>query len=65
MAKGNGTNLGELQQAAESAASKLKAARTNMASASAALLRAEEAYVTAQKTLQAGVEQVKASTKVV
>ena len=58
------TDLGALQSDAESAAKILKGARTVLATSKLAFDRADEAYCVAQKALQAGVEQVKASTKV-
>ncbi len=58
------TDLGVLQADAESAAKVLKSARTVLATSKLAFERADEAYSIAQKALQAGVEQVKASTKV-
>lgn len=58
------TDLGNLQSDAESAARVLKSARTTLSTAKLAFDRADEAHSVAQKALQAGVEQVKASTKV-
>ena len=57
-------DLGSLQSEAEGAAKVLKGARTTLANATQAVERAEAAYSVAQNSLKAGVEQVKASTKV-
>lgn len=58
------TDLNVLQATAEKAASHLKGARTNLANAVQAVEKAEAAYAVAQKTFDAGVQQVKAATKV-
>lgn len=59
-----GADLGVLQNEAENAAKVLKGARTAAINAKQAEQKAEEAYGVAQKALAAGVEQVKAATKV-
>lgn len=59
------TDLGMLQNTAESAASHLKAARTTLNNAKLAFDRADEAHSIAQKALSLGVESIKAATKVV
>jgi outer membrane protein TolC len=62
--KQKGASLGVLQEEVEAAAKQLKSARTQAANARQAEVKAEQAYDVAQKALAAGVEQVKASTKV-
>jgi hypothetical protein len=65
MAKANkGVDLGVLQNDVEAASRLFKTARTNAINARQAEVKAEQAYDVAQKAMAAGVEQVKAATKV-
>lgn len=59
-----GADLGFLQDEVERTAKTLKGAKTAFINAKQAMEKAEESYSNAQKALVAGVEQVKASTKV-
>lgn len=59
-----GADLGVLQNEVEQTARVLKGAKTAEANAKQAVAKAEEAYNNAQRALSAGVEQVKAATKV-
>lgn len=60
-----GVDLGTLQDGAEKTAKALKAANAALVKAKKAAEDAEAAYNVAQKALAAGVEQLRASTKVV
>lgn len=64
-AQAKGADLGVLQAQMESCAKGYRASITAFKKASDAMNRAEEAYINASKALAAGLEQVKASTKVV
>lgn len=59
-----GTDLGVLQEAAEAAAKSYRLAQQNHNRALDALNKAEAAHQNAQKALAAGLEQVRAATKV-
>lgn len=59
-----GVDLGVLQNDVEQTSRVLKGARSAFANAKQAVEKAEEAYANAQKALNAGVEQLKAATKI-
>lgn len=59
-----GADLGFLQDEIERTSKTLKGAKTAYINAKQAMEKAEEAYSNAQKALVAGVEQIKAATKV-
>lgn len=58
-------DMGQLQDNLERATKTYKTARTNLNRASEAHEKAEQEYITAAKALQAGMDQLRASTKVV
>jgi hypothetical protein len=62
--KAKGTDLGQLQTEAETAAKALKTANAALKTAQANAERAEAAYAVAQKALTLGAEQVRAATRV-
>lgn len=63
-ASGKSVDLGLLQSSLETHTKTLKAATTTLQRAQDAFARAESEYVVAQKAMAAGVEQVRAATKV-
>lgn len=58
-------DLGQLQDEVTQATQNFKTARTNLLKAQEAFDRAETQYHATQKTLEAGVSQLKAATKIV